>query len=119
LFLYGRSLFEVGKAQSNVLGGKSGGGDKKKKSGISNKPVNKPETAEDETKSGLDKVTEEATELIAKQEESKKNPAQPLFTFTGDENLEDSDDEDEDAEVSLSPLTFQSTKFEAISDCTK
>ena len=90
LFLYGRSLFEVGKAQSNVLGGKSGGDKKTKKKKTATKP------AEEGSKSGLDQVSEEATELIVDQEESKKEPVQPLFTFTGDENFEDSD---EDAEV--------------------
>lgn len=99
MFLYGRSLFEVGKAQSNVLGGKSGSSDKKKKSGTSKMKTDKAEPAEEGSKSGLDTVTEGATELIVDQEESKNDPAQPLFTFTGDENFEDS--EDENAEVTI------------------
>ena len=116
MFLYGRSLFEVGKAQSNVLGGKSGG-DKKKKSGASKTKTTKPEPVEEESKSGLDKITEAATELIVDQEESKKDAAQPLFTFTGDENFEDSDEED--AEVTFPSSKSKVSNSVTHSECSK
>jgi len=94
LFLYGRSLFEVGKLKSNVLGGPSGS-KKKKKSNGATKPKKQIEVVEDAPKTELDKVTEEAVEAVEEQVALKNGGGEkPLFQFTGDENFEDSDDED-------------------------
>ncbi|KAG9244341.1 hypothetical protein BJ878DRAFT_506752 [Calycina marina] len=90
LFLYGRSLFEVGKAHSNVLGGKSGG--EKKQPAARKKKTNKQPVEDGEAKSDLDEVAEGAADTIVEKEES--NTAQPLFHFTGDENFEESDNEE-------------------------
>jgi HAT1-interacting factor 1 len=90
LFLYGRSLFKVGQSKSDVLGGKAGG-EKKKSNSAKSKKDEKPKE-----KSESERITEEG---IAEQNgsisEEGTNAKKPLFQFTGDENFEDSDDEDE------------------------
>ncbi|KAH8589420.1 hypothetical protein B0O99DRAFT_599873 [Bisporella sp. PMI_857] len=103
LFLYGRSLFEVGKSKSDVLGGKSS---EKKKAKDKTKNKTKKESVKDETiketKDEIDKVAEEAAEAVdavVEQAELKKDdPAKPLFQFTGDDNFEDSDEEEQEAD---------------------
>jgi len=94
LFLYGRSLFKVGQSKSDVLGGRAGGEKKK-----ANKQV-KTKKTEDEGK-GEEVKAESAGEPEIKPAEVEKKEVttdakKPLFQFTGDENFEDSD-EDQDA----------------------
>jgi HAT1-interacting factor 1 len=93
LFLYGRALFKVAQASSNVLGGKASSGDKPKKT--------KKEKAVKEENADAEKVIEEAVTAIAngggeKKKEEGADAKKPLFTFTGDENFEDSEDEEEE-----------------------
>jgi HAT1-interacting factor 1 len=97
LFLYGRSLFKVGQSKSDVLGA-SGGGEKKKKSAKKGNEVK-----EEEEKTEADLVAEEKVAIVAEQagsgikvtEQDGAGPKKPLFQFTGDENFEDSDDDEE------------------------
>lgn len=123
LFLYGRSLFRVGQANSDVLGGRApateGQGKPKKKAKKSKKPSDGTSAAEaavaGSSKDGgaadkietpeADKIAQEAVKIIAdetrgakaeKEVEAKK----PLFQFTGDENWDDSDEEEKEEEVS-------------------
>lgn len=92
LFLYGRSLFKVGQSKSDVLGGRAGGEKEKKKPKAAKK--------EAEPKTELDKIAEEGVALVAEKNgvEAKvedDGAKKPLFQFTGDENFEDSDEEEE------------------------
>lgn len=98
LFLYGRSLFEVGKSKSDVLGGRAGGEKKKKKTNGATKPKEEAVRVE---KTELDEITEEKVGIIAENAGAAKpeevaEAKKPLFQFTGDENFEDSDDDDDD-----------------------
>jgi HAT1-interacting factor 1 len=96
LFLYGRSLFKVGQSKSDVLGGRAGGEKKK--------PSSATKAKKDDAKP-VDRVAEEGVAIIADQKDGSlptadivkevANGNKPLFQFTGDENFEDSDDEDE------------------------
>lgn len=96
LFLYGRSLFKVGQANSDVLGGRAGG-EKKKSNGASKaKPAEKSAEAETEDKLAGEGVAEKKNATSAAKDEDIPAAKKPLFQFTGDENFEDSDDEDED-----------------------
>ncbi|KAI9642013.1 hypothetical protein NHQ30_009884 [Ciborinia camelliae] len=107
LFLYGRALFKVAQQQSDVLGGRASGEKQKPKKKSSGKKVDtikeEDETVKTEEEKKADEVAEEAVAIIAnggatrKVESSSTEPKKPLFTFTGDENFEDSDEE-EDAE---------------------
>jgi hypothetical protein len=97
-FLYGRSLFKVGQSKSDVLGGKSGG-EKKKPNGVA-----KPKKAEpkEELKTESEKTAEEGVAIVAGQTDIEVEGAKkPLFQFTGDENFEGSDEEED--------VSFQST----------
>ncbi|KAK1770832.1 putative histone h1-binding protein [Phialemonium atrogriseum] len=127
LFLYGRALFRVGQAKSDVLGGRApaapaGGGEaegeKKKGKGVKKSQKQRQKKGGDdagpaadaaapatEATAEADRVAEEAVGIIAseadgakKTDESTENKA--LFQFTGDENFDDSDEEgaEEDAE---------------------
>ncbi|KAL2758097.1 hypothetical protein ACRALDRAFT_1080073 [Sodiomyces alcalophilus JCM 7366] len=87
-FLYGRSMFKIGQAKSDVLGAKAAG---EKKTDVA-----QPEAAK--------KVTEKATQggvaaaagKVGDDEKSEPGPAKkPLFQFEGDENFEASDDDEE------------------------
>jgi hypothetical protein len=101
LFLYGRSLFEVGKAKSDVLGGKSAEKKKPKPRQSKQKLPKAEDEVKNEKKDALEKVAEQAAEVVAEQTEKKKDdPEKPLFQFTGDENFED-DSDDEEEEVSI------------------
>lgn len=100
LFLYGRALFKVGQSKSDVLGGKTGGEEKKSNGSAKPKPKTKKEAIKEE-KSELDKITEEGVAIIAGQGIDSKvedvtGASKPLFQFTGDENFDDDDDEDEE-----------------------
>ncbi|RYP17359.1 hypothetical protein DL765_004559 [Monosporascus sp. GIB2] len=108
LFLYGRSLFKVGQAKSDVLG--AAGGEKKKPSSAV-KPKSKPKKSETESsrvnatageKTEAAKAVEEGAANVAEEagesEVKKAQPSdakKPLFQFTGDEDFEDSDEEEE------------------------
>lgn len=90
LFLYGRSLFKVGQSNSDVLGGRAGG-EKKKENGNG---VKKEKKVKEE--SAAQRVAEEGVAIVAGENSAGETAAKkPLFQFTGDENFEDSD-EDED-----------------------
>lgn len=110
LFLYGRALFKVAQQQSDVLGGRASGEKQKPKKKSSGKKVDtieeedeteKDEIIKTEGEEKADEVAEEAVAIIAnggaakKGESSSTDPKKPLFTFTGDENFEDSDEEEE------------------------
>lgn len=106
LFHYGRSLFKVGQSKSDVLGGSAPTTDKKAgKSGGQPKPA-KParpaQTGKEVTQEGVDIVADEkgseskSSESNAHTAEEKEPTAnKPFFQFTGDENFDDSDDDDE------------------------
>lgn len=94
LFLYGRSVFKVGQSKSDVLGGATASTKKKAA------PKTKSKAASKEGQP-LDPVAEEGVALIAEKngaepvKEGADGPKKPLFTFTGDENFDDSDEEEE------------------------
>lgn len=109
LFLYGRSLFKVGQAKSDVLGGRApqtenGGGDKargkKKGSAGKKKKAVTAEGGEGQDAAAGEKV---ATAVAGRAVEEGKKEGQKeleakgqLFQFTGDENWDDTDDEEGD-----------------------
>ncbi|CAN8106008.1 unnamed protein product [Discula destructiva] len=123
LFLYGRSLFKVGQAKSDVLGGRApavetqaqGQGQGEKKRGRKRKVKaeaaaaagESSKKAEDESAAAAaaaagaeEKVVQEVAGLAVEEgrNEGKKEleGKKPLFQFTGDENWDDSDDGDGD-----------------------
>ncbi|KAF7870348.1 hypothetical protein EAF04_004094 [Stromatinia cepivora] len=114
LFLYGRALFKVAQQQSDVLGGRAGGEKQKPKKKNGGKKVDTIEEEDETVKMEVEKndesvmtegeekageVAEEAANggAAKKEDNASTDPKKPLFTFTGDENFEDSDEE-EDAE---------------------
>lgn len=115
LFLFGRSLFRVGQSNSDVLGGKAAGEEKKKSKpsaakgrSIKHEPAAAANGAEAVTEAGIAIVAGQDAGAV-KNEERGLDAKKPLFQFTGDENFEDSDD-DEDA-VSCSTDVMQSLTF--------
>ncbi len=105
LFLYGRTLFKVGVSKSDVLGGKASGEKKSSKSngsGGSKEKKEKKELPAIIEEKPVEKTAEESGAIVAeqkngeqKEEEKALDTKKPLFQFTGDENFEDSDDEEE------------------------
>jgi hypothetical protein len=100
LFLYGRSLFKVGQSKSDVLGAKPSG-DMKNARDVAKSKSKNGESSIAAPSTQLDKAAEESVTLIAekngadtKQDED-AGPKKPLFQFTGDENFEDSDEDEE------------------------
>ena len=94
LFLYGRSVFKVGQSKSDILGGAAAGEKKKKKKAPA--PLKEEEKVKGEPKTESEQVTEAGVAIVAGQNgESDVDTKKPLFTFAGDENFEDSDEEDE------------------------
>ena len=95
LFLYGRSVFKVGQSKSDVLGGRASGEKKKKKP---NGAATSKQAPEAEEKVDSERITEEGVNIVAEQKAGviaeDKDAKKPLFQFTGDENLMDSDEED-------------------------
>ncbi len=95
LFHYGRSLFKVGQSKSDVLGGTAAGA-KANANGAtaSSKPSSsKPAASE------AQKVTQEGVAIAAEKkdgEASTTDAKKPLFQFTGDENFDDSDEDEEE-----------------------
>lgn len=104
LFLYGRSLFKVGQAQSDVLGGKASSAEKRQKKAPApeKKKKSKPQQQEQGQEQTEAKAGEagEASGSKGEEEGEKKDEVEvpgakkPLFQFTGDENFEDSDEDD-------------------------
>lgn len=99
LFLYGRSLFRVGQGKSDVLGGRATGEEKKKKK-ATNGAKAKAKAKKVEGESESDKIAEEGVAIVAEQNGGSKkeddgDAKKPLFQFTGDENFEDSDDDED------------------------
>ncbi|KAI9788919.1 MAG: hypothetical protein M1816_006484 [Peltula sp. TS41687] len=91
LYLYGRSLYQVGVSKSDVLGGKASGD--AGATGSNKKETNQKEGKSTTAPAKGEDTTEEATLAVANK---------PYFQFTGDENLAGSDDEengDEEAGV--------------------
>ncbi|KAM0200181.1 hypothetical protein ACHAPI_002605 [Fusarium lateritium] len=90
LFHYGRSLFKVGQSKSDVLGGPAVSEKKKSTEGKAKKPV----------QTEAEKVTQEGVGIVAEQKdgekktEDTKGDKKPLFQFTGDENFDESDEEE-------------------------
>lgn len=106
LFHYGRSLFKVGQSKSDVLGGpaaaeKSTAPSSSAPSKKSKAVIKLDETETDEAKEGSAAVTEQcdANENDKldeqKQEVAATKKRNVLFQFTGDENFDESDDEEE------------------------
>lgn len=85
LFHYGRSLFRVGQSKSDVLGGPAVAGERKLNGKTSKKEETKTASAEAE---GSTKAEQDAKAEVP---DDKK----PLFQFTGDENFDESDGEEE------------------------
>jgi HAT1-interacting factor 1 len=85
LYLYGRCLFKVAVAKSDVLGGKVAQEEKKKPSKNTNKADNGGGSSAAGAQAGG------SGDSKAENAESK-----PFFQLTGDENWEESDDEDEE-----------------------
>ena len=83
LFYYGRALYKVAVAKSDVLGNKVAQEDQKKKK------AKKEVKAEPSTSATNGANTEPKAETTA------PKPASTYFQLTGDENWDDSDDEDE------------------------
>jgi len=117
LFLYGRSLFKVGQSKSDVLGGRAG---RQKKSDGGAEPRREDQqqgkSSAAQLSTELDRIPEDGVTLVAEkngveaEQENSLGSKRPLFQFTGDENFEDSDDEDN---VSLSSL-FESREPEYV-----
>lgn len=107
LFLYGRTLFKVGQGKSDVLGGKApAAGEevakkakKPKKSAV--KDAGEGSSAEKAVENNIAAHAEEATEVKKTEDTEEKKP---LFSFTGDENFDESDDEVGAACESENPL---------------
>jgi HAT1-interacting factor 1 len=83
LFYYGRALYKVAVAKSDVLGNKVAQEDKKKKKS------KKAAKAEAEASSATGGKTEPKEESV---------DSKPFFQLTGDENWTDSEDEDDEAD---------------------
>lgn len=107
LYAYGRCLYHVGLRHSDVLGskvageareeGSKGAGSKKQK-----KKGEPAQSANGETRTAeevLARVVEENEEKDGADEEKgeAKSDKKPFFTFTGDENFDDSDEDQDDA----------------------
>jgi len=98
LFLYGRTLFKVGQSKSDVLGGKAPAageeGAKKtkkaKKTAGAKADAGEGASAEKAVEDKVATIAEEATESKKTEESAEKKP---LFSFTGDENFDESDNE--------------------------
>lgn len=87
LFYYGRALYKVAVAKSDVLGNKAAQEDQKKKK------AKKEVKAEASASAANGAKTEPAAEATA------PKPASTYFQLTGDENWDDSDDDDDDADA--------------------
>jgi HAT1-interacting factor 1 len=104
LYLYGRSLYQVGVGKSDVLGGKAADDNTKTKSQTSRKNGTDSATGEERVAAEVVQKVVESKDGTAKSEKGAESghAANPLFQITGDENWDDSDDGD-DAEEAASP----------------
>ena len=106
LYLYGRSLYQVGVSKSDVLGGKTAGEaetEKPKKSKQTRATVetesgaSQPATAEQRVaEEVVAKVVQDKDGSSKSQDEGAAN--KPYFQITGDENWDDSDEDEDSAE---------------------
>lgn len=104
LYAYGRCLYHVGLRNSDVLGSKVGGevreeGSKMAVSKKQNKKGKPAEPANGETRTAeevLAKVVEENGETDVEKGEATSDK-KPFFQFTGDENFDDSDEDQNEA----------------------
>ncbi|KAI9675603.1 MAG: hypothetical protein M1817_000969 [Caeruleum heppii] len=104
LFLYGRSLYQVGVSKSDVLGGTSGAekdGTTKPKGTSKPKGSGSHTVKEEKVTNGDERIAEEVvTKVVENKDSTEKSqkpddgPNKPFFQFTGDENWDDSDNED-------------------------
>ena len=95
LFHYGRSLFKVGQSKSDVLGGTAAGAKAKPNGNADAAPK---ASSSKSAPSEAQKVTQEGVAVAAENKEGETDTAdakKPLFQFTGDENFDDSDEEEE------------------------
>ncbi|EPQ64654.1 Bgt-3792 [Blumeria graminis f. sp. tritici] len=100
LFLYGRSLFKLGQSKSDVLGVKTSSEnvDQKNQENSTTKKENNHEEAEEASK----KDSEPSTNVKSTSNSTADTKSDPLlqtkknlFQFTGDENFDESDEEEE------------------------
>ena len=89
LFHYGRCLFKVGQSKSNVLGGKAPNVQEKPKKSVQSNGAAKKAAAPEASSEATAGKSEEVTVTDAKK---------PLFSFTGDENFDESDEEEEEGD---------------------
>lgn len=87
LFLYGRSLFKVGQAKSDVLGTKAPAPTEEK---------NLKKERDAKTSSKNEGVAINIEEKEMEKAEEKVEGRKPLFQFTGDENFDEESDDEED-----------------------
>ncbi|ROT41395.1 hypothetical protein SODALDRAFT_331115 [Sodiomyces alkalinus F11] len=91
-FLYGRSMFKIGQAKSDVLGAKAAGEKKTDKA--------QPKAVEAEAKKSTQESVAAAVVEVSDNKKAEPGPAKkPLFQFEGDENFEASDEDEEDDEA--------------------
>lgn len=95
LFLYGRSLFKLGQSKSDVLGGVSGNNKKKIKPEMG-PAISEEIDKEKEQKTGDTNKTipSEKTNPESENHQKTLDAKKHLFQFTGDENLEGSQEEE-------------------------
>ncbi|KJZ72458.1 hypothetical protein HIM_08127 [Hirsutella minnesotensis 3608] len=99
LFHYGRSLFKVGQSKSDVLGGTAAEKQPAKANGSSKEPA---AGALDESASAVAAKAKQAGAEDVKESKAEGTTGvagdakKPLFQFTGDENFDQSDEEDEE-----------------------
>jgi HAT1-interacting factor 1 len=105
LYLYGRSLYQVGVSKSDVLGGKASDDNSKAKK-------QQPGTNGSGSATGEERVAAEVVQKVVENkngvESTKEGTASgsavnPLFQITGDENWDDSDEDGDDGEDAASP----------------
>lgn len=107
LYAYGRCLYHVGLRNSDVLGSKVAGEAREEgsKGAGSKKQRKKGEPAK--SANGETRTAEEVLATVVEENEEKdgadegngeaKSDKKPFFTFTGDENFDDSDEDQDDA----------------------
>lgn len=105
LFLYGRALFKVGQKQSDILNGGAGEKKKKKTKKANGAPISKKEAVQSED-GELEAVAEadegeKVIEKVVASEENELEPKKALFTFTGDENFDDSEEDEVCSTIAL------------------
>ncbi|PYI00481.1 hypothetical protein BO78DRAFT_355519 [Aspergillus sclerotiicarbonarius CBS 121057] len=95
LFAYGKALYNVAVSKSDVLGSKVAG---ESHAQPSNAPVERPSAGSTPTTGIVQKaVSQGLTQETSESQDTKAGdvPTKPYFQFTGDENFDDSDSEDD------------------------